>query len=133
MANKPVVDACFNDWKRFCFVLREIASGENGRSLSGLEAQKRAQAVLTECGYAWPGRAQVHDPTVVLTAAAESLDRQASTDLQQSPTCTRPKSVGKTQSMPGRQPGDTPTSEHRVIAAPRKSERTHIPRALGYR
>jgi hypothetical protein len=45
---------CFNDWKRFCFVLREIASGENGRSLPGLEAQKRAQAVLVECGYTWP-------------------------------------------------------------------------------
>ena len=40
----------FDDWKRFCFVLREIASGENGRPLSSLEAQKRAQAVLTERG-----------------------------------------------------------------------------------
>jgi hypothetical protein len=44
---------CFNDWKRFCFVLREIASGENGLPLSSLEAQTRAQAVLVECGYAW--------------------------------------------------------------------------------
>src|SRR5689334_5079196 len=26
-----VVTSLFNDWKRFCFVLREIASGENGR------------------------------------------------------------------------------------------------------
>ena len=51
MANKPSLDACFNDWKRFCFVLREIASGVNGRPLSGLEAQKCAQAVLIECGY----------------------------------------------------------------------------------
>jgi len=47
---------CFDDWKRFFFVLREIASGENGSPLSALEAQKRAQAVLTECGYTWPGR-----------------------------------------------------------------------------
>ena len=63
-ADKPVSDACFNDWKRFCFVLREIASGENGCPLSGLEAQKRAQAVLAECGYAWPGRVQVREPVV---------------------------------------------------------------------
>ena len=35
MADKPASDACFNDWKRFCFVLREIAGGENGRPLSG--------------------------------------------------------------------------------------------------
>jgi hypothetical protein len=49
---------CFDDWKRFCFVLREIASGDNGCPLSGLEAQKRAQAVLAECGYTWPGRVQ---------------------------------------------------------------------------
>jgi hypothetical protein len=38
-----VSDACFNDWKRFCFVLREIASGEKGGSLSGAEAQRRAR------------------------------------------------------------------------------------------
>jgi hypothetical protein len=49
--------ACFNDWKRFCAVLREIASGGNGRPLPGFEAQRLAQAVLTECGYTWPGRA----------------------------------------------------------------------------
>jgi hypothetical protein len=35
--------ACFNDWTRFCFVLREIASGEHGRPLSGLEAHKRGK------------------------------------------------------------------------------------------
>jgi hypothetical protein len=55
---RPTLDsACFDDWKRFCFVLREIASGENGRPLSGIEAQRRAQAVLVECGYSWPGHA----------------------------------------------------------------------------
>ena len=48
------VTPCFDDWKRFCAVLREIASGESGRPPSGLEAQKRAQAVLAECGYTWP-------------------------------------------------------------------------------
>jgi hypothetical protein len=47
--------ACFDDWKRFCFALREIASGDDGRPLSALEAQKRAQAVLIECGYTWAG------------------------------------------------------------------------------
>src|SRR5262249_17776640 len=45
---------CFEDWKRFCFVLREIArGGDDGRPLPNVEAQRRAQAVLTECGYAW--------------------------------------------------------------------------------
>jgi hypothetical protein len=123
---KPVADACFNDWKRFCLVLREIASGENGRSLSGLEAQKRAQAVLTDCGYAC-------EPPVVLTAAAESLNGQASIDPQQALTVASLKSTVKAQSKSDRRRSDTPTSEHRVTAAPRKSPRTHIPRALGYR
>jgi hypothetical protein len=50
-----VSDACFNDWKRFCFVLREIASGEKGIPLSGAEAQRRARTVLTECGYTSSG------------------------------------------------------------------------------
>ena len=49
-------EGLFEDWKRFCFVLREIASGNNGRPLMGLEAQKRAQAVLVERGYTWPGQ-----------------------------------------------------------------------------
>jgi hypothetical protein len=45
---------CFEDWKRFCFVLREIAgAGGDGRPLPGFEAQRRAQAILTERGYAW--------------------------------------------------------------------------------
>ena len=55
-ADKPVTDSTlFNDWKRFCFVLREIATGVRGRALSGLEAQKRAQDVLNQCGYSWQG------------------------------------------------------------------------------
>jgi hypothetical protein len=29
-SNDGKLTPCFNDWKRFCFVLREIASGENG-------------------------------------------------------------------------------------------------------
>src|SRR5262249_24178111 len=69
VADKPVSEACFNDWKRFCFVLREIASGENGRPLPGFEAQIWAQAVLVECGYTWPGRAEVHKPIVAHAAA----------------------------------------------------------------
>jgi len=39
-----------NDWRHFCFALREIAAGANGRALSGLEAQQRAHAVLAERG-----------------------------------------------------------------------------------
>ena len=81
----------FNDWKRFCAALREIASGENDRPLSGLEAQKRAQAVLNECGYTWPGRAQVHEPVVALTAAPESPNTQAPVDPQQSAAGTKLK------------------------------------------
>jgi hypothetical protein len=52
----------FDDWKRFCAVLREIASGDNGRVSSGLEAQTRAQAGLGERGYSWPGRAIAAEP-----------------------------------------------------------------------
>jgi hypothetical protein len=51
---------CFDDWKRFCAVLREIASGANNHPLTSFEAQKRAQAVLSECGYSWPGRVRVN-------------------------------------------------------------------------
>ena len=66
IADKSASDACFNDWKRFCFVLREIASGENGRPLPSFEAQKRAQAVLTECGYTWPGQTVAPEPNGAL-------------------------------------------------------------------
>jgi len=63
--------ACFNDWMRFCAVLREIASGDNGRALSGLEAQTRAKAVLAERGYSWPGHAsQLPPPTSCLELEA---------------------------------------------------------------
>jgi hypothetical protein len=63
---------CFNDWKRFCFVLREIASGENGRPLSGLEAQKRAQAVLVECAYTSPRCAGPPERTAVPDLSSEA-------------------------------------------------------------
>jgi hypothetical protein len=43
----------FDDWKRFCLVLREIAAGTGGQPLSGTEAQKRAQTALAEAGYRW--------------------------------------------------------------------------------
>ena len=52
---------CFNDWKRFCAALREIASGQEGSPLTALEAQRRARAVLVECGYSWPGQAIAND------------------------------------------------------------------------
>jgi hypothetical protein len=71
----------FNDWKRFCFLLREIATGdENGRPLSGLEAQKRAQAVLTECGYTWSGYA-VKDESPALTDRPLQPKTRATTKL----------------------------------------------------
>jgi formate dehydrogenase assembly factor FdhD len=38
-------------------VLREIASGKDGRPLPSFEAQKRAREVLTDCGYSWPEQA----------------------------------------------------------------------------
>ena len=57
-----VVTPLFDDWKRFCAVLREIASGENGRPLSSSEAQEQAQAVLIECGYTWPGQTVAPEP-----------------------------------------------------------------------
>ena len=45
----------FDDWKHFCFVLREIAAGTGGQPLSGIEAQTRARRVLAEAGYRWSG------------------------------------------------------------------------------
>jgi hypothetical protein len=117
VSDMSISDACFNDWKRFCFVLREIAGGENGRPLSGLEAQERAQAVLVECGYTWPGRAQVHEPIVAHTAAPESPNLRAPEDPEQPSAGTKRKSVGKARSRPGRRRGDPPPSEHRVSAS----------------
>jgi len=84
---------------RFCFVLREIASGDNGRPLSGTEAQQRAQAVLTECGYTWPGRGQACEPAVVRIIARESPKTQAPV---QSSTGTKLKKSITAQSRSGR-------------------------------
>jgi hypothetical protein len=113
VAEKPASDACFNDWKRFCFVLREIASGNNGRPLSGLEAQKRAQAVLAECGYTWPGRVQAREPVV---APVQDLVTQARVDARQSRAGTKLKSVGEARSRSGRRNDPLPR-EHRVSAS----------------
>jgi hypothetical protein len=101
IADKLVGDACFNDWKRFCFVLREIASGENGRPLSGFAAQQRAQAVLVECGYIWPERAELREPVVAPAAALESIDTQAPVDSAKSSAETKLKNVGKAQLRSG--------------------------------
>jgi hypothetical protein len=111
VADKPVSDACFNDWKRFCFVLREIACGDNGRPVSGLEAQKRAQAVLAECGYIWPGRVQVREP--VVAPVQETQDR---VEARQSRAGTKLKSFGKAQTRSGRRIDPSPR-EHRVSAS----------------
>jgi hypothetical protein len=134
-ADKPASDACFNDWKRFCFVLREIAGGENGRALSGLEAQERARAVLVECGYTWPGRALVHSPIVAHPAAPESPHLQAPVDPARPSAKTKRKSVAKAQSASGHRRNNPPRNEHRVGAStsniPRKTRRTQVPYALG--
>jgi hypothetical protein len=115
VADKPVSDACFNDWKRFCFVLREIASGDNGRPLLGLEAQQRAQAVLAECGYTWPGRVQASGPAVA--PVQQNPGTQARVDARQSRAGVKPKRVGKAPSHPGRRNDPLPC-EHRVNALP---------------
>jgi hypothetical protein len=128
-ADKPVNDACFNDWKRFCFVLREIARGDDGRPLSGLEAQQRAQAVLTECGYKWPGRAQAYE----LAAAPESPNTQAT--LQSS--ARTKKSVVRSNYAGGAGATIRPEASNASVVlhqrAPLKSPHTHIPRVLGPR
>jgi len=117
IADGSVSDACFNDWKRFCFVLGEIACGDNGRALSGLEAQKRPQEVLRECGYTWPGRAEMPEPVVAPAAAPESHHTLATVDPAQSPNGTKLKNVAKAQSHSGRRRSAAPRSEHRVGAA----------------
>jgi hypothetical protein len=118
IADKPVSEACFNDWKRFCFVLREIASGENGRPLSSLEAQTRAQAVLTECGYTWPGRAQVHEPVVAPTAAPESPNAQApvESNVHYVPSVTKPLDGALSSSMTEHLSASGPQRE--ILATP---------------
>jgi hypothetical protein len=74
------VTACFEDWKRFCFVLREIArGGVDGHPLPGFEAQRRAQAILTERGYAWQsvragGSNKAPETNASLEEAPESAD-----------------------------------------------------------
>jgi hypothetical protein len=75
MAKQPPFDTCFNDWKRFVFVLREIASGQDGRPLSGFEAQIRAREVLNECGYAWWTRGPQPDTHPAEPAQQSSVPR----------------------------------------------------------
>jgi hypothetical protein len=72
------VTACFDDWRRFCFVLREIANGTNGLPMSGDEAQRRARAILTERGYAWDRRAkgdEQRDAVVAIPKGVPHRDR----------------------------------------------------------
>jgi hypothetical protein len=106
-----VSDACFNDWKRFCFVLREIASGEKGSPLSGVEAQKRAQAILRECGYTWLSSDRMCEPIVAPAAVSNAL---ASVDAKRCAGEAKLKSGGKALSPPASRRGDPP--KHRAIA-----------------
>ena len=123
-ADKPVSDACFDDWKRFCFVLREIASGENGRPLPGFEAQMRAQAVLAECGYTWPGRAEVQKPIVAHGAARGEPNAKAPVEPQLSSVVAKLKSAG-----------DTPPGAHRVgaVASGGRAQVAPHPRTVRFR
>jgi hypothetical protein len=109
ITSEPIGGACFNDWKRFCFVLREIASGDNGRPLSGVDVQQRAQSVLSEYGYTWPVRAQVCAPVVAATAAPENPNTHATV---QSSTSTKLKSVGKEQLRSGRRRSEQRPAQH---------------------
>jgi hypothetical protein len=79
-----------------------------------LQAQKRAQAVLTECGYTWPGCVQVPEPIAAPFAGQKSLSTQARVDLEQFPAGNQLKCGGKAQSPPGRRRIDPYSSEHRV-------------------
>jgi hypothetical protein len=88
----------FHDWRRFCAVLREIASGEDGRPLSGFEAQKRAQAVLVECGYTWPGCNETRGLIVSRNAVPESPEPSSPAGLNNHPPELVGKSGGKAKS-----------------------------------
>jgi hypothetical protein len=121
---------CFNDWKRFCFVLREIASGENGRPLPGFEAQMRAQGVLVECGYTWPGRAEVHKPIVGHAAAPGDHNAKAPVEPQLASAGAKLKSAGEVQSRSGPRRSDPPPSAHCCERRPRASSLAPTYRAL---
>jgi hypothetical protein len=130
VADKPASDACFNDWKRFCFVLREIASGENGRPLPGFEAQMRAQGVLVECGYTWPGRAEVHKPIVGHAAAPGDHNPKAPVEPHLASAGAKLKSAGEVQSRSGPRRSDPPPSAHCCERRPRASSLAPTYRAL---
>jgi hypothetical protein len=66
----------FDDWKHFCFVLREIAAGTGGHPLSGVEARTRARRVLAEAGYRWSGYTwSRYMPDSELLAAFRDLEK----------------------------------------------------------
>src|SRR5262249_45093369 len=134
VADKPVSEACFNDWKRFCFVLREIASGENGHPLSGVEAQMRAQAVLVECGYTWPGCAEVHKP-IAAHAAAPGDKAKAPVEPQLSFAGAKLKSAGEVQSRSGPRRSDPSPSAHHVgaVASSGPAQVAQHPRTVRFR
>jgi len=114
-ADKPVTaSTLFNDWKRFCFVLREIASGVRGRALSGLEAQKRAQEVLNECGYSWQGRPVVREPVPAFTGVPE--DTWAPVEPSAISFQTKAKGRARAHPRAARRHSDPHPRGHRVDA-----------------
>jgi len=95
---------CFEDWKRFCAVLREIArGGDDGRPLASFEAQSRAQAILTECGYTWPsvtgkGRDKAPESPDQVVASADMVNGKP---LQSAPVKpTRARTNGRVDRRP---------------------------------
>jgi hypothetical protein len=66
-------------------VLREIASGENGCPLAGLEAQKRAREVLAECGYTWPN----HAPPPERTATVPDVPFETENEMKKAPRISK--------------------------------------------
>jgi hypothetical protein len=114
-ADKPVASSTlFNDWKRFCFVLREVASGVSGCALSGLEAQNRAQEVLNECGYSWPGGTVVREPV----AAPPGVPQTTWAPLEPAaiPFQTKAKGGVRGHSRAAHRHSDPRSSGHRVDA-----------------
>jgi hypothetical protein len=100
VVGSKIVTPFFNDWKRFCAVLREIASGENGRPLPSLEAQKRARAVLTECGYTWPEQL-AREATLQEGQTADAREKsEASPPASNKPIKVRAARRGRTRRSP---------------------------------
>jgi hypothetical protein len=111
---KPITNTCFDDWRRFCFALRQIANGTNGLPMSPSEAQRLAKAVLTECGYTWQWHAKVDQQRAAAVAIPESARRLAAVKSQNPGVELKLKTVGKMKSLPDRRRGNRSSNEQRL-------------------